>query len=152
MDVGFFFHLHLSPPRSLIFRTLCIFPLLLQSFSAGSLPAELPSFHSGQCSIPWLTDTIFSTSFSVHLTPCLCKSCTKQVREFFFLSSRWQPCTVSEGVYLSRKLRTSLPDKIEVTGILGGDLLFLTQFSGFMNGFSLSCQARALATEEALKL
>lgn len=46
---------------------------------------------------------------------------------------------MSEGVYLSRKLRTSLPDKIEVTGILGGAFLFLTWFSGFMNGFSLPC-------------
>lgn len=47
---------------------------------------------------------------------------------------------MSEGVYLSRKPRTSLPDKIEVTGILGGAFLFFNlQFSGFMNGFSLPC-------------
>lgn len=123
---GFF---HLSPLPLFLsltgFRDFLCFPPLTPVFSAGSLPAALLSFHSRLLSASCMTDTIFRTSISVHLTLCLCRSCTKWVREFIS-SSRWQPCTVSEDVYLSGKLRTSLPDKIEVTGILGGAFLFLT--------------------------
>lgn len=143
-----------SPPLSVTywFLGLSVFPPLTPVFSAGSLPAALLSFHSRLLSASCMTDTIFRTSISVHLTLCLCRSCTKWVREFIS-SSRWQPCTVSEDVYLSGKLRTSLPDKIEVTGILGGAFLFLTySFLGLWMDFSLPCWAIALATEAALGL